>query len=164
MAWTDGRVKGLEAVWRLENAACDELERKVRETLKDLKTFCTEAGNTQKANDKALQDLHRELSQIAAAANQQQLAALFIEPSDGENGQSGRARTTRRKTSAGRALVRAGVDGELRSTIERAHARGNRFNVARIEAWITELEQALRLGEHAMINRGLAGLTVELTK
>jgi hypothetical protein len=157
-------VAELEASWNKERAECQHLERQVADALRDLRHFCGEAAKTQQANDKALQDVQRELGQLAAAANQQELTALLIEPSEAPKERPGRSRSARRKSSPARALIPAGAGNDLHSTIERARARGNRFNVARIEAWLNELEQALKLGLHAMIDRALAGLAAELAR
>jgi hypothetical protein len=157
-------VAELDAAWKKEHAECHQLERQVADALKDLRQFCAEAGKTQQANDQALQDVQRELGQLAAAANQQELTSLLIDPVEAPKDRPGRSSTARRKSSPASALISAGAADDLRSTIERAQARGNRFNVARLEAWLNELEQAVRIGQHAMIDRALAGLASELAR
>lgn len=162
--WKEHSVGTLERRWNELHTQCHRLEGQVRDSLRDLKKFCTDAGDTQKANDEALQDLHRELGQLAGAANQQELTTLLIQPSETTKPSVGIARKGR-VGSRSRAVAHpkpAGAD--LRSTIERARERANRFNVARIAAWLTELEQAIRLGNYALIERGLKGLAAELTK
>ena len=161
---TDAEVETLEASWNQENAKCQELEKQVRAALKDLENFCAKIAESQKANDRALQDVHRELGQIEAAANQQRLTALLTAPDDGSIGpDTAKTSAKRPKRGGERALART-PDNGLHEAIERARSRGNRFNTARIDAWIKELDQAIRLGEHAMIDRGLAGLRAELAK
>jgi uncharacterized protein YeaO (DUF488 family) len=160
----DAKVEALETHWTQEHAKCQELEKQVRTTLKDLESFCAKIADSQKANDRALQDVHREVGQIEAAANQQRLTALLTAPDDEIVGRNtGKLSAKPTKRSGERAVARK-PDDELRAAIERARTRGNRFNTARIGAWIKELEQAIRHGEHAMIDRGLAGLKAELTK
>lgn len=162
MAWDEDAVKTLEAKQQQCRAQCQQLERQVCAALSDLKAFCTKVGQTQKANDRALEDLHRELGQLAAAANQQKLTALLIEP-EGESEAADAAKgPAARKAVAERQP--AAPPGDLRAAIEQARTRGNRFNTARIAAWLTELEEALRRGERAMVDRGLSGLAAEFPK
>jgi uncharacterized protein YeaO (DUF488 family) len=163
-ALTDWAVQELEARWKQEHAKGQELDKQVRAALRDLGEFCRKIAETQKANDHSLQDLHRELGQIEAAANQQRLTALLTAPDDGSaTGEDPKTGAETPKRSGGQVLALV-PDNELRAAVERARARGNRFNAARIDIWIKELDEAIRLGVHAMIDRGLAGLEAELTE
>lgn len=158
-------------VWEIEeerkrqNAEVLGLERQASSALKELKDFCGEISQRQKSNDKALQNLHRELGEIASAVSQQKLTAGLIEPNTKPdtkaNSKSGKKLTKARTTGATGALTPMSND-ELGKTIDRARVRGNRLNAARIDAWIAELKEALHAGVHDRINRALAALEVEL--
>ena len=163
--WTTAAVEQLEKCERQWEAYCAEKEREVRDCLKDLTQFCADGTKIQKENDGALQKLHEQLGKMASAANQQELTALLIAPADTVAGARQRTVRQKRKGSCkGGAVAPLGRDdtSALRGAVEHTRERGQRFNFARIEAWLGEIKKAVQLGNYDLVRRALAGLTADV--
>ncbi len=162
--WTTDAVERMEASKRQWETYCAEKEKEVRDCLKELTQFCADGKKIQRENDAALQKLHEELGKMASAANQQELTALLIAPTD--MSAAGQQKATRQKRKGSRkagAVVPLTRDDTtvLRGAVEHTRERGQRFNFARIEVWLDEIKKAVQLGNYDLVRRALAGLKAD---
>ena len=162
--WTSGTVERLEASQRHGEAYCANREKEVRECLKDLAEFCAAGRKIQKENDQALQKLHGDLGKIVSAANQRELTALLTASPHTSIGQQDAPRQKRKGSPKADSVAPLAADdmSVLHGAVEHTRERGQRFNLARIEAWLDEIKKAVQLGNYELVRRALAGLAADV--
>lgn len=163
--WTMAAVAQLETSQQQCATYCAEREKKVRDCLRDLCQFCDDGKKIQKENDAALQRLHEELGKMAAAANQQELTALLITQPDTSVASEQRVTRPKRKGNLKGTMVAPmahDCTADLRGAVEQTRERGQRYNFARIEAWLDEIKKAVQLGNYELVRRALTGLQTDV--